>query len=189
MLAEFTREIPEYVRVMRVQRDIPTPQTTSGVDRTNLRQYLDEELKKKGIACRCIRCREIGRKPAHGEVKYRTIAYEASLGQEFFIAAEIEDSLVGFCRVRFPFSPDRKEITTDSALLRELHVYGQATGLGKEGEVQHKGVGRKLMEIAENLAQEHGKKKMVVISGIGVREYYYNLGYVKEGPYVVKGLH
>ena len=90
--------------------------------------------------------------------------------------------------MRFPSESLRKEITSKSALIRELHVYGTATSIGAEGNVQHRGWGKKLMKRAENIAKERKKKKMVVISGVGVKEYYYRLGYEKEGPYVVKQL-
>jgi elongator complex protein 3 len=74
-------------------------------------------------------------------------------------------------------------------LIRELHVYGSATAIGDDGDVQHKGWGQKLMIKAQEIARLHGKTKMVVISGVGVREYYVKkLGFVKQGPYVVKDL-
>ena len=114
--------------------------------------------------------------------------YEASGGKEFFIAAEDaeNDILIGFCRLRFPSQYLRSEITAQSALIRELHVYGTATAIGEEGGVQHKGWGKKLMAKAEEIARAQGKKKMVVISGVGVRGYYRKLGYEKEGLYMVK---
>ncbi len=189
MLVDFTPTIPEYCRIMRIQRDIPTYMTESGVDRTNLRQYVDQLREQQGVECRCIRCREIGRKPAEGDVTYSTMTYDASDGKEFFIQAQIKDSIVGFCRVRFPANPSRKEIGENDALLRELHVYGTATELGAEGNVQHKGVGKELMKQAEDICKEHHKSKLIVISGVGVKQYYIKqLGYHKEGPYVVKEL-
>ena len=189
MIVDLTPTIPDYCRIMRIQRDIPTYMTESGVDRTNLRQYVDQLREEQGVSCRCIRCREIGRKPADGEVTYRTMSYDASDGKEFFIQAEIKDSILGFCRVRFPADPSRKEIGPNDALLRELHVYGTATALGAEGDVQHKGVGKELMRMAEEICTEHQKSKLIVISGVGVKQYYIDkLGYQKEGPYVVKEL-
>jgi len=90
--------------------------------------------------------------------------------------------------MRFPSESLRKEITPKSAIIRELHVYGAATGIGKKGNVQHKGHGKKLLEKAEEIAKQHNKNKMIIISGIGVKEYYKKLGYKKQGPYVVKTL-
>jgi len=90
--------------------------------------------------------------------------------------------------LRFPSICLRKEITAKSALVRELHVYGAAVQIGKKGSVQHKGLGKKLLKKAEDIATSKGKNKIVVISGIGVREYYRKLGYKKQGVYMVKNL-
>lgn len=190
LIAQIKRFIPSYVRVMRVQRDIPTTVTEAGVDKSNLRQFVETKCKEAGIKCRCIRCREIKGRIAK-ETRLNVIDYEASGGREFFISYECpeHDALLGFCRLRFPGRQLRSEITPSSAIIRELHVYGIATGIGDSGEVQHKGLGTKLVQEAERLAREHGKDKMLVISGIGVRQYYIQrLGYRHDGPYVSKRL-
>ena len=188
-VAEFYNFVPEYCRIQRVQRDVPTKYWEAGVDRTNLRQFTDEKYENKS---RDIRAREPKGKDINWDkVEIKVMEYDASQGKEFFISAEDaeNDLLIGFCRLRFPFEFLRPEITPGSALVRELHVYGTATAIGDEGIVQHKGWGKKLMQKAEELALHHGKNKMVVISGVGVRKYYEEkLGYVKEGPYVVKEL-
>lgn len=187
IIAEAKKFIPLWVRIMRVQRDIPTYMTAAGVDRTNLRQYVDKLALEKGIECKCIRCREVGRAVLKSEPEVDWIAYNASDGNEFFISSEDEQgNLYGFCRLRIPYEFLRKEITEDSVLIRELHVYGQAVPVGGKGEVQHKGIGKKLLLEAEKIARTYYKKKVVVISGIGVRDYYRKFGYKKEGPYMVK---
>ncbi|MBD3163683.1 tRNA uridine(34) 5-carboxymethylaminomethyl modification radical SAM/GNAT enzyme Elp3 [Candidatus Woesearchaeota archaeon] len=189
LIAEFKRYVPEYVRIMRVQRDIPTFMTEAGVDRTNLRQYVKNTLEDKGIKCRCIRCREIGR--SGGKIKgykIKAVSYCASKGREFFISAEKNDMVIGFCRLRFPSAALRDEITQDSALVRELHVYGEAVSLGSKGEIQHKGIGKRLLLEAEKLSKKNGKKKIAVISGIGARNYYRKSGYIREGVYMIKRL-
>ncbi len=194
IIVEGKRFIPEYCRVMRVQRDIPTYVTSAGVDRTNLRQYVDMLKKEKGIECRCIRCRETKTKNVDfGSVEITRKEYESSGGTEIFIAAEdkANDLLLGFCRLRLPHKPFRKEITPDSAGIRELHVFGPAAGLGlKTAEaVQHKGLGKALMAEAERTAKEDfGKSKLLVTSGVGAREYYRKLGYEREGAYMGKAL-
>jgi len=188
LIAEFKPFIPEYCRIMRIQRDIPTYQISAGVEMTNLRQYLFNKFNPK---CRCIRCREPkGKKIDWDSVDIKVKEYDASKGKEFFISVEDtkNDLLIGFLRLRFPSESLREEITKDSAIVRELHVYGVSTELGQSGDVQHKGWGKKLMQKAEELCKEHNKKKIIVISGIGVREYYYKLGYSLEGPYVMKEL-
>ena len=206
-ISEGIRYVQRYCRIMRVQRDIPPKFMAAGVDRSNLRQYVDELAEKKGIKCNCIRCREIGRfdsKPNLGkaemgpaeqvqlgdEVIFNILEYEASNGREFFISADTkrQDAIVGFVRLRYPSQLLRPEITEKSALIRELHVYGNATEVGEEGESQHKGVGKKLLEMAERQAKKDGKDKIVIISGVGVRAYYEKLGYKLEGPYMVKNI-
>lgn len=186
IIAKFKKHIPYWIRIMRVQRDIPTYLTDAGVDRTNLRQYIN-------VKCKCIRCREAGlrsriEKVDSSNIKIFIEEYEASMGEEFFISFEDpnRDILFGYARLRFPSQFLRKEITNDSALLRELHVVGSAVGVGEEGKMQHRGLGKKLLEKAEEIAKKHGKNKMVVISGVGAKEYYRKFGYKKEGPYMLK---
>lgn len=188
LLAEFKPLIPTYCRVQRVLRDVPTKQWAAGVGLTNFRQLIHEKYKPK---CRCIRCRE----PMKKEVNYDKVEllvqdYDASEGKEFFISFEdVENDLIlGFCRLRFPSQCLRDEITKDSAIIRELHVYGSATAIGGEGRIQHKGLGKQLVKKAEDIARINGKNNMLVISGVGVREYYKKLGYEREGVYMMKNL-
>ncbi len=184
VIAEVKGFVPKYVRIMRVQRDIPTKVTSAGVGQTNLRQVVERKCAERGITCACIRCREV-RGRAVEDTGLEVIEYDASGGKEFFISIiGPADALLGFCRMRFPGKQLRKEISVLSAIIRELHVYGTAIGIGDDGKVQHRGVGRQLMEEAERIAREHGKDKMLVISGVGVREYYARLGYVHDGPYM-----
>ncbi len=194
MTADFMRYVPSYCRIMRVQRDIPTNVTEAGVDKTNLRQYIEKIMEEKNIPTKEIRTREVGTVvEKHPDLILNAPEiviqeYEASNGKEFFISLEDvkNDVLFGFVRLRFPSQCLRKEITQTSALIRELHVYGEATALGKEGTVQHRGMGKQLMKKAEEIAKQNGKDKIVVISAVGTREYYKKLGYEREGVYMVK---
>lgn len=195
IISEMKRFIPTYCRVMRVQRDIPTKQAVGGVDMNNIRQYILKKAEEKGIKCRCIRCREVGRAKNFdiNNVEITVKEYDASDGKEFFIAAEdtVNDVIVGFVRLRFPAKSLRDEITESSAMIRELHVYGTAVAIGRAPTTekgQHRGWGKKLMAKAEEIAKENNKDKMLVISGVGVRGYYYKLGYGPDGPYVSKKL-
>jgi elongator complex protein 3 len=188
LIVEFKKYVPEYCRIMRIQRDVPTHQWKAGVSLTNFRQYLFQNY---DVKCNCIRCREPrGRNIDWDSIKILTKKYKASKGTEFFISAEDTKNniLIGFIRMRFPSQQLRKEITKKTALIRELHVYGTATAIGEEGLVQHKGIGKQLLKEAENIAKKENKNKMVIISGVGVRNYYYKLKYKKEGPYVSKTL-
>ncbi len=198
IIAEAKRFVPKWCRIMRVQRDIPTFATASGVDRTNLRQYVEKVCSERAIKCRCIRCREVGfhlknnKKINLNNIQITIKDYGASIGKEFFIAAEDvgEDVLFGFARMRFPSRFLRPEITENSALIREIHVFSAATQIGKKSEdsFQHRGLGKNLLAKAEDIAKQNGKDKIVVISGIGAREYFKKFGYGLEGPYMVKYL-
>tara|TARA_Y100000310_G_scaffold344346_2_gene456607 strand:- start:9714 stop:11396 length:1683 start_codon:yes stop_codon:yes gene_type:complete len=185
---------PEYCRVMRIQRDIPSSMVEAGVEKTNLRQEIHNELIKKGIKCKCIRCREPkNREVDWSAVRLKRFNFEASNGQEVFLSFEDtkNDLLLAFTRLRLPYQPYRKEITPNTAGIREIHVYGAAVEIGKESsKVQHKGLGLQLMEEAEKIAvEELDAKKMCIIAGIGVREYFkQQLHYKQDGPYVSKKL-
>ncbi len=186
--------IPKYCRIMRVQRDIPTKFSEAGVDITNLRQHIHEEMERRGLKCNCIRCREPrGRKIDFENVRLKRMDYRASGGYEVFLSYEDEknDLLLGFIRLRIPNKPFRREISEKTAGIREVHVYGRALPIGKklkEG-VQHRGFGRKLLEEAERIAlEEFDKREMLIISGIGVREYYRKFGYKRKGVYMSKDI-
>ncbi|MEK6982463.1 MAG: tRNA uridine(34) 5-carboxymethylaminomethyl modification radical SAM/GNAT enzyme Elp3 [Candidatus Micrarchaeota archaeon] len=196
IISEFYRYIPKYVRVMRIQRDIPATNIAEGVKKSNLREMVESKMREKGIVPKEIRYREIGLnkmdfKSADFEIK--RMDYEASLGKEIFLSFENKDDsiIAGFLRLRIPGKSHRKEIDSKTALIRELHIYGQELDVGKREtkKAQHKGLGRELLEMAEKIAKEEfGKTKMVIIAGTGVREYYFKLGYKRAGPYVKKNL-
>ncbi len=169
LIAEANSFFPLWVRVMRIQRDIPAPYIEAGVTAGNLRELVHKRLAKP---CQCIRCREIGRVDESTEPKIVRREYEASGGKEVFISMETKKALFGFVRLR------------DKKFIRELHVYGQEIPLGEEGKVQHTGIGKMLLAAAE----KECSGKLSVISGVGVREYYASLGYVLEAPYMVKYL-
>ena len=102
--------------------------------------------------------------------------------------------LYGFLRLRFDSAPGGDFIPEiqNSALIREVHVYGTSLGVGELVEAtgsQHRGFGKLLMATAEQIAIDAGYKKAAVIAGVGTREYYKNkCGYHLEGTYMVKSL-
>ncbi|MFB6308012.1 MAG: tRNA uridine(34) 5-carboxymethylaminomethyl modification radical SAM/GNAT enzyme Elp3 [Haloarculaceae archaeon] len=194
LVAEIKSMIPRYTRLQRVQRDIPADFIEGGVWKSNLRQLARQRMEEHGWTCDCIRCREVGHNDATPEtVTMDTLTYEAARGTEHFISVEDrkQDLLVGFCRLRFPHDPVRRELE-DAALVRELHVYGSEVGVGEAGgddQHQHRGYGRRLLRRAEEIATDAGYGKLAVLSGIGVREYYREkLDYRQDGPYVSKRL-
>jgi len=187
--------VPKWCRIMHIMRIIPPEYIVSGAIRSDLRKMAQAEMKTRGIKCQCIRCREVGfaerqKKDTSGELKLETLSYDASGGKEYFFSfVNPNDFIFGLCRLRINAAErNGKKV----AMLRELHVFGPEMRIGTEdGEgkkTQHKGLGVKLMAEAERIAAEHGCERMDVISGIGVREYYRNLGYTLEGPYMIKRL-
>lgn len=202
LIVEVMKFVPKWVRVMRIQRDIPVQLIVDGVKHSNLGQLVFNELVKQGIRPREIRFREVGHmmqkfgiQPEIEHIKLLREDYEASEGHEIFLSFEDvkNDILIGFLRLRIPSEKaHRKEINrVPSAIIRELHVYGPLVPIGEKPkyEWQHRGYGRELIAEAERIAKEEfDRKKMLVISGIGVREYYRKFGYRKDGPYVSKRL-
>jgi len=181
-ISEFYRHIPKYVRVMRIQRDIPAGRIGSGVKKSNLRELVEQKIREKGIAPEEIRYREVKDrcvKPA--DFSIRRFEYEASGGKEVFLSSENEESIIaGFLRLRM--------VPGETAFVRELHVYGSEAPLSKEGRVQHRGIGAALLKEAEDNAKDSGKEKILIISGIGAREYYRKHGYSVSGYYMGKNL-
>jgi len=187
-----------WIRLNRVIRDIPNQYIMGGNEITNLRQILGTEMKKRGLRCKCIRCREVGsKKRGHNQAVLMERYYRSSGGDEYFLSFESPDELTiyGFVRLRLT---DRAGLDgafpelTDAALIRELHVYGRLRAVDdtgkKKGESQHFGFGKRLMQRAEEIAKSNGFFKSAVIAGIGTREYYKNIGYELEGTYMCKKL-
>ncbi|MFB6186766.1 MAG: GNAT family N-acetyltransferase, partial [Halobacteriaceae archaeon] len=194
LIAEIKADLPKYVRLQRVQRDIPADFIDAGVWKSNLRQLARDRLAEMGETCSCIRCREVGMNEDEPEnIELDVMTYQAGQGTEHFISYEDpnQNLLIGFCRLRFPHNPVRKELK-NAALVRELHVYGNEVGVGNassDAEYQHKGYGKQLIQKAEEMAMDAGYDKLSVISGIGARPYYREkLGYYQDGPYVSKQL-
>jgi len=196
LIAKVKKMVPYWVRIMRIQREIPSHEIVDGVKKGNLRELALKKLAEEGLKCRCIRCREIGlnlKDNSINNVKLFREDYFASEGKEVFLSFEDEDRkyLIGFLRLRLPSYKAHREEVKDSAIVRELHVFGDLVPIGdrREKAWQHKGFGKKLMKEAERIAKEEwGVKKLLVISAVGTREYYRKLGYELFGPYMAKDL-
>jgi len=192
LIVKIMKIVPNYCRVMRVMREIPPEFLVAGTIRIDLRRDVEEVLKKKNAKVEEIRFREIGfalRDIKKGEkidnkLKLKISKYKASEGDEYFLEfVNKKNILFGLCRLR---------ISKTGAWLRELHVYGQALGVGVKGKDfgQHIGLGRKLMAEAEKIVKKNNVESLKVISGVGVRKYYEKLGYKLdgEGVYMEKNL-
>jgi len=202
LLARWFELTPPYVRIQRVQREIPLRLAAAGNRIPNLREVVENYLRARGSRCRCIRCREIGRRVFRDgvEVDFSRVElvvrrYEASEGLEYFISYEDleNDILIGFLRLRLPSRTLRRELE-GAALVRELHIYGRMIPVGRRvgddaSAAQHRRFGSRLLSEAERIAMEElDARKIAVISGVGVRKYYYARGYRPDGPYVSKRL-
>jgi len=191
LLARVKPSFPRWVRVSRIQRDIPSTLVDAGVKKSNLRELVHKRMAELGKMCMCIRCRQVqGREGTQPRIMCES--YRACGGEEHFISAEDEkrEVLFGFARLRYPHEPHRRELS-GCALLRELHVYGGLVDVGskpQEGRWQHRGLGRMLLAAAEEKAREGGFSRLAVLSGVGAREYYRTMGYVQEKAYMIKQL-
>ncbi len=161
-LSKIKSFIPKWVRLQRIQRDIPSPQILAGVRKSNIRQLASEQLEQHGGRCLCIRCREVGHNilrgnsPEPDNIQLTVDSYDCCKGKEHFIAFEDvkKDILIGFLRLRFPGQVHRKELK-NAALVRELHIFGASVAVGKDAHKdgwQHRGYGKELIAYAEKMA-------------------------------------
>jgi elongator complex protein 3 len=195
LLADIKPGIPRYCRVNRVVRDIPSQHVLEGNRRTSLRLDAQAELRRRGQACACIRCREVRARPvAVNELVLDDLVYQAGGGQEHFLSYTTgDDGLAGYLRLSLPGADSPDTGLSDlqgAALVREVHVYGESLVIGAEasGAAQHAGLGRRLMAAAEGLAAAHGFQRIAVIAALGTRRYYERLGYRLGGTYMLKDL-
>ncbi len=190
LLAYAKSRLPEYVRLQRIQRDIPAKLIVSGSRHGHIRQMAQERLENEGRRCRCIRCRESGRLPSHVAETDETLAYDCCGGKEQFLSTVAGDALRGFVRLRYPGRVFRVELD-GAALVRELHIYGQMIPLDQTragDEWQHRSYGQNLLARAEAAAKADGFSKVAIMAGVGIRPYYRRLGYERNGPYMVRKL-
>lgn len=199
-LAQVLSLVPPWTRIYRIQRDIPMPLVSAGVEHGNIRELVLRRMLDYGTKCRDIRTREVGIQEIHHKIKPYNVElvrrdYVANDGWETFLSYEDieQDILIGLLRLRKcgpgTFRPEF--LVKDTSIIRELHVYGSTVPVDTKNPVkfQHQGFGMLLMEEAERIAlEEHGSSKIGVISGVGTRNYYRKLGYQLDGPYMSKML-
>ncbi|MEF8878952.1 MAG: tRNA uridine(34) 5-carboxymethylaminomethyl modification radical SAM/GNAT enzyme Elp3 [Candidatus Thermoplasmatota archaeon] len=196
LIAEIKTFVPEWVRIQRIQRDIPAQKIDAGVDKSNLRQLVRRKMSEEEKKCNCIRCREIGHQKQNfyvneRELKMETVSYEASGSQEIFIQlVDNKRRLYGFLRLRDIIDSHRFELQQKPCMvIRELKVLGRELSIGKKHSdaVQHRGFGKKLIKEAEKICREiYDKKYLFVLSGVGVKDYYRKRGFKDKGVYMVK---
>jgi elongator complex protein 3 len=189
--------VPRYVRISRVLRDIPAKYIVGGL-KDSLRDIVKERMKAKGTECQCIRCREYGHrvhdKKIIGLPELHRLDYEASGGHEIFLSFDDANwTLFGMLRLRIQATPVPGLLSKSEnkyGVVRELHIYGPEVPIKGQNEhaAQHKGLGKALLHEAERIArEEYGLSELVILSGVGAKEYYKNeFGYRAEGEYMVR---
>ena len=195
---------PPYVRISRMIRDISATDILVGNKHTNLRQMVEQELAAEDVANRVqeIRFREINQQQVRAaELALQDFSYITAVSDEHFLQwVTADNKIAGFCRLSLPhwdkLTAGACDVTTNEllvqpgqAMIRELHVYGQALSLGSEGmSAQHQGLGQKLLAKASSIAAEAGYTSLNVISSIGTRAYYRAQGFTDAGLYQQKAL-
>ena len=195
---------PPYVRISRMIRDISATDILVGNKHANLRQMVEQELAAEDVAIRVqeIRFREINQQQVRAaELTLQDFAYTTAVSDEHFLQwVTADNKIAGFCRLSLPHwdkltsgacdvSANELLVQPGQAMIRELHVYGQALSLGSEGmSAQHQGLGQKLLTKASSIAAEAGYTSLNVISSIGTRAYYRAQGFTDAGLYQQKAL-
>lgn len=203
LVADCKAIIPPYCRVNRVFRDIPADDIVAGSKRSNLRQLVQEHLAATGRRCNCIRCREVrGTEVNESGLHLVRHIYSTDTTEERFLSFETgAGRLAGFLRLSLPANVSAPAAETaavwaalpeiaGAAMIREVHVYGPALGIGAEsaGEAQHLGLGRRLIAQARLEAREAGFDRLAVISAVGTRRYYEGLGFQRSQHYMIAEL-
>ncbi|HRW48977.1 MAG TPA: tRNA uridine(34) 5-carboxymethylaminomethyl modification radical SAM/GNAT enzyme Elp3 [Caldilinea sp.] len=202
LLADVKPTIPPYTRVNRLFRDIPAHHIQAGVKLSNLRQVVHDELERRGQRCGCIRCHEIRRRAVSLEqLDLRVHSYATDLTQEHFLHFVTNDRyaepglIAGFLRLSLPNTPQSgsraflPEIA-GNAMIREVHVYGPALGIGAEssGQPQHAGLGTRLLDAARQLSRNAGHTHISVIAATGTQAYYAARGFDRGDLYMTAPL-
>lgn len=204
VLVQDVLNTPPYVRISRMIRDISATDILVGNKHTNLRQMVEQELAADNVARRVqeIRFREINQQQVRAaELTLQDFAYTTAVSDEHFLQwVTTDNKITGFCRLSLPHwdkltsgacdvSANELLVHPGQAMIRELHVYGQALSLGSEGmSAQHQGLGQKLLAKASSIAAEAGYTSLNVISSIGTRAYYRAQGFTDAGLYQQKAL-
>jgi len=199
LLVEIKALVPKYVRISRVLRDIPPHFITAGC-KDSLRDVVKQRMQQQALECKCIRCREYGHRARDGweigEPHLVRMDYQASGGREVFLSFEDEkETLFGLLRMRIQAKSIPAlglKFSGNLALIRELHTFGPEVPLSerRSSAAQHKGLGKALLREAERIAtDEFQAPQMIVLSGVGAKEYYRaEFGYRTQGDYMVKNL-
>ncbi len=163
-MADLIAMLPEYTRLNRMYRDIPSEEILAGSKIANLRQVTELMMRKMGKKAHDISAREIrakGNNPAEAILEEYT--YEASGGREYFLQYidPSDRTIFALLRLRIPsqyFSGEKHflSVLEKSAIIREVHTFGDQLRIGEvgNGSGQHMGFGKKLIARAEEIVRE-----------------------------------
>ena len=194
LLIKIKKDLPYWVRIARVLRDIPVTRIEAGCRVSNLREVVKREMKKRNLFCKCIRCREVREKYDPKEKVYQFREdYDTSSGKEVFLTFENKKRVKLYSLLRLRVSENSLPlipVLKKSAIIREIQTYGEQVPIAtKKLAPQHRGLGKKLIKGAEKITKnEFGLNKIAVISGVGTREYFRKFGYKLKETYMVKSL-
>lgn len=175
---------PAYCRLTRIIRDIPSQYIVTGNTKTNFRQVAEQKLEDQQTDLQDIRSREI-RGTQFDESALRLVerTYETTVSHEVFLEWNVPSEhhaigqIVAFLRLSLPKQQSEIKELHNSAVIREVHVYGQLTKLGRTGKTQHAGLGARLLQRACEISTQAGFTTIAVISAIGTKEYYRKQGF------------
>lgn len=189
--------VPEYIRLNRTYRDIPASEILEWSKLANLRQIVEDKLKKEWIKMVDVRHREIkfGKNDPQKAV-LNDYNYEASGWYEHFLTFEDKEDRTIFSLLRLRLPPENKEIIKVlpelkwAAIIREIHTFGDQLSIWEKWTVfgQHLGFGKKLIANAEEIAKNAWYKRMAVIAWVWVRAYYEKRWYHLEWEYMLKNI-
>ena len=194
LLELFTKILPltpRYTRLTRIVRDIPSNEIVDGNRFTNFRQIAEKEILKQGKKIQDIRSREIkGESVSKSNLELEVIKYNTTVSKEYFLSYKTKDTdrICAFLRLSIPTRDTYIEELHNTAIIREIHVYGSVVNIGRgsSGESQHLGLGKDLLQLTYSVAKKEGLNRVSVISAIGTKEYYRKRGFKEEGLYMVK---
>ncbi len=210
LTAELQMMIPEYVRLNRTYRDIPSSEILEWSKLANLRQLVEKKIEEKWKKLMDIRHREIKEwKNDPKKAILNIFSYDASDWQEHFLTFEDpkDRTIFSLLRLRLPskysFKKELKKSKNNQlditdvfpeldwcSIIRELHSFWEQLNIWEKGEHfwQHIWFWKRLVKEAELIVKQNWFEKMAVIAGVWVRAYYEKLWYELIWEYMVKDL-
>ena len=204
LLADVKPTIPPYTRINRLFRDIPAHHIQAGVrTSTCAKWYSANWLGAAPRAAAYAAARSASRKwirigcPSRpygtGQRSRKSFSLPAPRRTRNRAAAPGWSVSLRLSHIREPGMGSHAFLDEicGAAMIREVHVYGRAQGLGRgrAGAAQHAGVGRRLLNEAARLSADCGFERQSVIAATGTRGYYAARGFRQGELYMHRDLH